>query len=127
MRKKTIVLVIILILIGLLVLAGFAIKNGMVKRISKIVISDLELADTEDGIYEGEFTLLPVRAVVRVSVKEHQIREIKILEHQNSLGGNAEVVIDDVIEKQSLNIDIVSGATVSSKVILKAIENALAK
>ncbi len=88
---------------------------------------DLELTNVEDGIYKGEFSLLPVKAVVQVSVKDHQIQEIKILEHKNGLGEKAEIIIDRVIEKQSSDVDKVSGATVSSKVLLKAIENALVK
>ena len=34
-------------------------------------------------------------------------------------------LINNVIKNQSLDVDVVSGATVSSKAILKAIENAL--
>ena len=34
-------------------------------------------------------------------------------------------LVDDVISKQSLEVDAVSGATVSSKCIIKAIENTL--
>jgi len=49
-----------------------------------------------------------------------------ILEHDNGKGGKAEKIVDDVIKAQSLNVDVVSGATVSSKVILKAGEMALA-
>lgn len=37
------------------------------------------------------------------------------------------MINDWVIEKQSLKVDLVSGATASSKVILKAIEKALNK
>lgn len=125
--KKAIVLVIILVLVGLFVLVGTAVRNNIVKLANKTVVSDLELASVEDGIYKGEFSLLPVRAVVQVSVEDHQIQEIKILEHQNGLGEKAETIIDRVIEKQGLDVDVVSGATVSSKVMLKAIENALVK
>ncbi|MFW5649016.1 MAG: FMN-binding protein [Natronincolaceae bacterium] len=125
--KKAIVLVIILVLVGLFVLVGTAVRNNIVKLADKTVVSDLELASVEDGIYKGEFSLLPVRAVVQVSVEDHQIQEIKILEHQNGLGEKAETIIDRVIEKQGLDVDVVSGATVSSKVMLKAIENALVK
>jgi uncharacterized protein with FMN-binding domain len=127
MRKKTVVLVIVLALVGLFVLVGSAVRNNTVKLADKTVVSDLELTNVEDGIYKGEFSLLPVKAVVQVSVKDHQIQEIKILEHKNGLGEKAEIIIDRVIEKQSSDVDKVSGATVSSKVLLKAIENALVK
>jgi uncharacterized protein with FMN-binding domain len=49
------------------------------------------------------------------------------VKHVNGQGKPAEVITEKVIETQSLQVDVVSGATYSSKVILKAIENALAK
>ena len=42
------------------------------------------------------------------------------------MGEKAEVIIDKVMAEQSLEVDVVSGATLSSKCILNAIENALA-
>jgi len=40
-------------------------------------------------------------------------------------GKPAEAIVDSVVAAQSLQVDIVSGATLSSKCILKAIEVAL--
>ncbi|MDZ7792809.1 MAG: FMN-binding protein [Spirochaetia bacterium] len=34
-------------------------------------------------------------------------------------------MVDAIVEAQSLEVDVISGATVSSKAILKAAENAL--
>lgn len=62
---------------------------------------------------------------VEVTVRQHKITDILIVRHDNGLGGAAETITDDVIREQSLEVDAVSGATVSSKCILKAIENVL--
>ncbi len=59
-------------------------------------------------------------------VRNHEIVEIIILKHNHGRGSDAEVVPDRVVASQSLRVDTVSGATFSSIVILKAIENALA-
>ena len=45
----------------------------------------------------------------------------------NNIGTRMDLTIDDIIEKQRLDIDSVTGATVSSKAILKAVENVLGK
>jgi len=50
-----------------------------------------------------------------------------IIEHFNGRGEKAEAIIPRVIEAQSLDVDVVSGATGSSKAILKAIEDAFAE
>ena len=41
------------------------------------------------------------------------------------LESTAESIINDAVKEQSLSIDAVSGAAVSSKYILKAVENAI--
>ena len=48
-----------------------------------------------------------------------------LLQHDNGPGSMAENIVNDVVEEQSLDIDAVSEATVSSKCILKAVENAI--
>lgn len=125
MQKKSVILIVVLIcLIGL---TWFIIKTNIVKRANNVIISNLELSSIDDGNYVGEYTLSPVKVIVQVQIKEHQIHEIQILDHQNGLGKKAEKINTRVIEKQTLKVDSVSGATVSSKVILKAIEDALKK
>lgn len=120
MKKKYIILILVVICL-------LSIKNNIVKQANKVIINNLELSSIDDGIYNGEYTLSPVNAIVQVQIKNHQIYEIKILEHQNGFGEKAEIINNHVIDEQTLNVDVISGATVSSKVILKAIENALSK
>lgn len=101
----------------------------MLKRlaagVSGITVSNPDMASITDGTYVGEYSVMPVYVKVEVSVMGHKITNVKIIEHENGLGSKAEKIIDDVISKQSLEVDVVSGATVSSKCIIKAIENAL--
>ncbi len=81
-----------------------------------------------DGKYHGEYTaskLLGAR--VEITVQDGRIQEIKLLEHTNGRGKSAETLPEQVVREQSLDIDLVSGATMSSKTILKAIESALTK
>ena len=62
---------------------------------------------------------------MKVTVKNHAITDIDLLKHQNGQGKPAEVITERVLAAQSLKVDTVSGATMSSKVILLAIEDAL--
>ena len=62
---------------------------------------------------------------MEVLVKNHAIVEVRLLEHDNGLGSTAEIITDMVIQRQSVEVDAISGATISSKTILKAVENAL--
>jgi uncharacterized protein with FMN-binding domain len=86
------------------------------------------LALIGDGTYRGNYSLssTPVKATVAVRVQDHRIIQIDILEHFCSpIGKKGEKVIDSIIERQSLDVDVISGATSSSKTLLKAVENAL--
>jgi uncharacterized protein with FMN-binding domain len=81
-----------------------------------------------DGIYRGIYDLTgtPVKVTLDVTIQTHKITKIQIIKHSCSpIGKKAESIIDRVIEKQNLEVDVVSGATGSSMSILKAVENAL--
>jgi uncharacterized protein with FMN-binding domain len=81
-----------------------------------------------DGLYRGNYVLSgsPVKVTLDVTVKDNSIAAINIIDHFCSpIGKKAEKITGKIIEKQSLNIDAISGATGSSKAILKAVENAL--
>ncbi|MGN0378701.1 MAG: FMN-binding protein [Butyrivibrio sp.] len=95
------------------------------QKVSDIVFEDVELANIKDGTYQGEYDVGYIYAKVEVEIRDNEIVSITILEHRNERGEPAEKVIDDIVEKQEINVDAVSGATNSSNVIKKAVENAL--
>ncbi|MDD5999086.1 MAG: FMN-binding protein [Lachnospiraceae bacterium] len=62
---------------------------------------------------------------IQVRVEDHEIAEIVLLKHITERGKSAESILSDMLDKQSVKVDAVSGATNSSKVIMKACENVL--
>ncbi|MFO8059504.1 MAG: FMN-binding protein, partial [Bacillota bacterium] len=80
-----------------------------------------------DGTYDGSHEVFPVSVEVRVTVQDHRITRIELVKHTHGRGEAAEVIPDRVLEAQTLKVDAISGATYSSKAILKAIEDALLK
>ena len=91
----------------------------------QVQLSMPELSKIPDGVYRGSAKVLPVIARVEVTVTGGRITGFRILRHLTGQGRAAEVLAEQVVEKQTIEIDAVSGATYSSKVILKAGENAL--
>ncbi|HUI46956.1 MAG TPA: FMN-binding protein [Nitrospirota bacterium] len=83
----------------------------------------------ENGTYEGTFRSWPNRAVVNVTIVNGLITDVRIVSHwASSIGRKAEQIIPRrIIEKQSTNVDAVSGATNSSRVIMNAAQNAIEK
>lgn len=95
------------------------------KAIRELKISNVDLSKVSDGKYTGSYDVGYVGAKVAVTVKNNKIVDITLLSHKNERGKPAEVIPEKVVKAQSLQVDTISGATNSSKVILKAIENAL--
>ena len=128
MKKKRIWVYIVAAIVIIIAGIGIAISSmiGNYRRqVDAMHIANVNLAEVPDGTYEGRCETLLVSADVRVTVKDHQIKEVELVRHDNGKGAAAEVITDRIVEAQSLEVDIVSGATSSSKVILKAIEDAL--
>lgn len=95
------------------------------QKIADIEVSNVDLSEIADGIYEGEYDAGYIYAKVAVEVKDGTIVSVNILEHRNERGKEAESITDAVLEQQEIAVDAVSSATNSSKVIMEAIENAL--
>jgi uncharacterized protein with FMN-binding domain len=128
MKKATKILVIILVF---LIVVGFSIFyfvqkiEASLSELSSIEIEDIDLTQIEDGVYEGSYSVFPVSVEVKVTVENNVITDIEIIKHVSGQGQPAEVIILDVIAEQSLNVDVITDATYSSKVILLAIKDAL--
>ena len=85
------------------------------------------LSSIKDGTYEGGFAMLPVKVKVAATIKEGTISDLQLLEHRSGQGQPAEAILASVLTEQKLDVDTISGATYSSIVILKAIEDAMKK
>ena len=126
--KKKIIsfIVLLLLLIGLICGAVYLKKVADYKRaVGETTIGEIDIADVSDGIYIGEYDVNFIYAKVEVTVEDGEIVSINIMEHRHERGKAAETVIEKIIEEQKIDVDAISGATNSSTVIKKAVENAL--
>lgn len=128
MKKRYIVLIVILIIF---VIAFFSVKKMVsnseanLNHLMTEQIVNVDLEKVPNGVYTGTYASSPIEVSVRVTVQDHVLTSIEITKHENGRGKPAEAITDKIIKAQSLEVDVISGATYSSKVILKAIENAL--
>lgn len=126
-RRYKVLIIVFIFLVGV----GIAFKliiDSMEKNLEELMaiqIEDIDLSNVSDGTYEGAYKATPIEVNVSVTVVNHIITDIDITKHVTGQGESAEVIIEDVILEQSLEVDLVSGATYSSKVILLAIFDAL--
>ena len=132
--KHAVVVCIILSLFGCATGAGKRKKNMSiseeVEQIKRMDISHVDPASVPDGEYTGEF---PFRQRylyrVKVTVKSGRIADIEVLENgtENEHAQKGLGVIPRMLREQSPKVDAVSGATVTSKALMKCVEKALKK
>lgn len=128
MKKRNKIIIAILIFIALAAAASGIFYKSLesnLEGLKELPVKAIDFSGLNDGTYYGSYKQFPVAAEVEVIVKDHRITEIDLIKHSNGQGASAEIIPGKVIEAQTLAVDMVSGATYSSKVILKAIENAL--
>ncbi len=98
------------------------------KEVREMQINDVNLSRVDDGVYQGEFSYANFTYKVEVAVADRRITKIRILQNrESSYAKMAEGVADQVLASQSLQVDGISGATTTSKALLKAMENALSQ
>jgi uncharacterized protein with FMN-binding domain len=125
MKRIVKILTITLLIFVVIIAGGFLYIKNM--ELPEISIGEVQLGNIANGAYIGDYSAGLVSATVTVTVKDKKIQGITINKHENGLGKKAERIVNEIVEKQSLNVDNVSGATLSSGVIRKAVEQALVK
>lgn len=137
MKRKEKLKMIIGIIVGVIVLLGVGAGGAYLltaeehKEAIQLPIADIEFKNLNSGTYIGEYEggIKKWRAnKVQVTVSSGKVTDIKILEHkENQKPEFTDKLYDRVIDAQSLQVDTISGATLTSKAYLKSVENALLK
>lgn len=126
-KKKKLLMWILIVLVLIFLAAQVAMKKieSNLSALMELEMAEIDLDKTVDGVYTGSYSAVPVEAEVQVELENHRIVSIELIEHKHGQGANAEILPEIVVQAQSLDVDLVAGASYSSKVILKAIEDAL--
>lgn len=127
-------------IVGVIVVAlagGIILTAPGRKELQDVVIAEVDIKNLKDGVYTGEYRGSKDsfrNARVEATVKSGTVTEIKVTggalagdkqETQIKKGITINNLFDRVIKNQSLQVDAISGATLTSKAHLKALENAL--
>lgn len=140
-KRRKFKLRIIFLLIASVVVLGtayaFLYDASARKELEELKIGTIDFARLQDGTYVGKYegTKGSMRnATVKVNILGGEITKITILKGALEPNGNAAKLTDGmtierlfqkVLETKSLQVDAISGATLTSKAHLKALENAL--
>lgn len=114
-----IVLIIALVAVSLVFFLTRGLEEG-----KALAIREVDVQSLEDGRYIGTYSEGRWENEVEVEVIDGKIVTIELREGFQREEVK-EKIYQSVIKEQSLEVDVVAGATVSSNAYLKAIENAL--
>ncbi|MBN1646742.1 MAG: FMN-binding protein [Spirochaetales bacterium] len=134
MKKRSIVILIIILVI-VAGLAGIAVKGWAAlsrehAEARNLPIAGLDFSTLKDGIYTGAYEggMYRWRAnKVKVTVDAGKVTSIEQVDSADPGKENTDSrkLYDRIIEAQSLQVDVISGATLTSRAYLKGVEMAL--
>jgi uncharacterized protein with FMN-binding domain len=127
--RNVLIVAAVIVLVIVLVVGGALIwvTNGL-SRYRKMVVQSVDVTRVPDGTYTGNFDGGRWSNTVRVTVKDHKITDIKVIKDVTfNSPSKARELFRRVEAAQSLDVDTISGATVTSKAYLQSIANALLK
>jgi uncharacterized protein with FMN-binding domain len=123
-RKAVLIPLGVLAIIGA---AGGAMNTVQLKKIRSIQIANTDLSSIRDGVYAGE-TKMDFVYRVEVTVRDHAIQSVRVVANRKSAYARfAEGVVPKILAAQNANVEAVTGATTTSRCLLKAMEDALSK
>ena len=128
MSKKKVVLFAVMLLVLISLVWGIIYLKSVTdykQAVKETTFEEINISDISDGVYIGEYDVNFIYAKVEVTVENGEITNINILEHRQERGKAAESITDKIVDEQKIDVDAIAGATNSSTVIKKAVENAL--
>ena len=103
------------ILCLMIILVCFGCASQEMLRVRQLEIIDINLGCIPDGDYIGAFSYGGFEYKVKTAVGGHQIVNIEVIQNRKTkYAKRAEGVILRIIERQTPNVDTVSGATTTS-------------
>ena len=96
---------------------------------SQAIGSEVSTDSLKDGEYEGTATGYGGPLTVRITIKGGKLTDIKVVSHTETpeYFSRASAVIGKILNSGNVNVDSVSGATISSNAIKEAVADALRK
>lgn len=124
--KRTLTIIILIVIFLSIGISGYLISVKKYQTdVKNMTFTPIDISKIKDGTYIGDCDVNFIYAKVQVTVKDGKLEHIELLEHKHERGAAAERIVTDMEKEQRVDVDVVSGATNSSVVIKKAVENAL--
>jgi len=123
-KGKKALLIVGIIIAALVAAMAIGTLNGM-GYVRRMTVNPIDLSKIADGVYAGSFKKGRFSYSVEVAVKDHRIQAVKPTDPKQVTSPIIEQIFARIVQDQSVRVDTVSGASLTTKAVSKAAENAL--
>ncbi len=128
MKKIVRSILIFFLLIGVILTVAIVLLLRNSDSVLDETVEAIDFTVLNDGVYQGHYDGYRWSNTVSITIHNGEVVDIALVEDVRFTDDiTSAIVFTRVIETQTLDIDVVSGATISSIAYLKAIEDAISK
>lgn len=102
-------------------------KKAQLSEAARLPFYKIDLSEIEDGIYTGKTRTTFLQLELEVEVKNHRLKDIRVLQNDGVDGEKARPVISQMLSQNKLLVPAIKGAERGSLVYISCVSSALAQ
>ena len=129
-NKKSDISSVLMLLALICLMAGgwyIARKKARLREASSLPFYKVELSQLADGEYEGQTYTSFLHLKLKITVENHLLKNIEVLENDGLDGETAKPIIEEMIKQNKIVVPAIKGAELGSLVYISCISTALAQ
>ena len=95
------------------------------KQAAKLAFYNVQPADVSDGTYRGKVYTSFMHVQLDVTVADHKLTDIRIIENEGAYGKRVAPILDDMIAQNTSVVQAVKGEELASIVFVACVDDAL--
>lgn len=100
-------------------------KKARFKEAASLPFYKIELSQIADGEYEGQTMTSFLHLRLLVTIENHQLKNIEVLENDGLDGETAKPIIQEMIKQNKIVVPAIKGAELGSLVYISCVSTAL--
>lgn len=127
-NKKSDISSVLMLLALICLMAGgwyIARKKARLREASSLPFYKVELSQLADGEYEGQTYTSFLHLKLKITVENHLLKNIEVLENDGLDGETAKPIIEEMIKQNKIVVPAIKGAELGSLVYISCVSTAL--
>ncbi len=116
-------------IIAVLMLCSIFVQKGrsQIKEARELPYYSISMENVQDGTYTGSSVTSFMHLTLEITVQDHKIQNINILENEGSKGIKSAKIVDDMIANNKPIVPVIKADELGSLVFISTATNALKK